>query len=78
MHLKYIHINIRPQNSVLGASVCVTYTSCLSFLTSKIKTALWQIKQDHEDTKGKCDNLNVSSQLQILFCFVFLLTLLCN
>lgn len=45
----------------------------------KKKPALWQIKQDHEDTKGKCGNLSVSSQLQTLFCFVFFkLTLLCN
>ena len=33
----------------------------------KKTTAFWQIKQDHEDTKGKCGNLSVSSQLQTLF-----------
>lgn len=65
MRLKYIHINIKPQNSVLGSSVYVAYRSCLTFLTSKIKTALWQIKQDHEDTKEKCGNLEC--QLQTFF-----------
>ena len=76
MHLKYIHTNIRPQNSVLGSSVYVTCTSCLLKLKQlyekKKKTALWQ---DHEDTKGKCGNLSVSSQLQTLFFFFFFINL---
>ena len=79
MHLKYIHTNIRPQNSVLGSSVYVTCTSCLLKLKQlyekKKKPALWQIKQDHEDTKGKCGNLSVSSQLQTLFFFFFFINL---
>lgn len=68
MHLKYIHTNRKPQNSALGSSVYVAYRSCLTFLTSKIKTALWQIKQDHEDIREKCGNLEC--QLQTFFFLI--------